>query len=519
MDVCGNPQVVRLVGCDGNREDAIAEIIKATRETMAIADAIFDRVQNRLDSCTARVQSICSRANEAAAKINAIQTTEKSICFVSPARFPHEVNDTEEALFVSQVAKLPQSVSVETANDDVSSIRVPCEDIKTIIKNKSRCCHISKNKSNSFKKLVPETRNGVPVDVASVADLLIYNSSVSAYGTSQSVDPLDNSGMRIKVSTKKDLENELDIMTAEDSVITSNTIPMDEADDPLVYKPEIGALADFDFPDVLPHLPGIATDVSFIIPVGGMSNNVFNQRNQSDPNSSGTNISQTISTSPSMSITGSERTTESSVDLRFNGKQSAKQETNGRSKPTAPIFEPRSPGAAPPPPPPCPPPMANGSKLSNGARSAPTAPPPPPPGPPPTGAPPPPPPPPPPAPLPSLPKLPTSGDARSNLLEAIRAAGGTKGAKLKKVESHVHQREEPLASTTKSAPAGGDLMSSLQKALELRRRGISGRKTEQDERKARQPASNALSRISELIPPPPAKGSDSEGSATDDDWK
>ncbi|TMS34313.1 hypothetical protein L596_001938 [Steinernema carpocapsae] len=524
MEVRSDPQVVRLVGCDGNREEAITEIVKSTRETMAIADRIFDRVKSRLDACQNRIQNISKRADAAAVKINSIQSIEKSICFLSSARFPNELRESETSLFVPQVSSLSKAVTVESKKNDQNKVRVSDIDVKSVIVSKSRCCHISKNKSATFKKLVTGNANGVPENINSIADLLIYNSSVSAYGTSKSVDPLDNSGMRIKVSTRKEFENELENLTAEDSVLNSNTIPIDEADDPLMYKPEIGALADFDFPDVLPHLPGIATDVSFAFPIGGTSTTALQQL----PNSSGSTISQLVLTSPSMSIAGSEKTNESSsLDLRINGNGNSK--VNGFESPlfpTSPELTFREPDEIPPPPPPPPPPVVP-------EPSSASAPPPPPPPPPPVAAvptngtgppgPPAPPPPPPPPSLQATPKMPAPAtNARSNLLEAIRAAGGAKGAKLKKVEPNTKAPSAKATSAAGSLPAagGGDLMSSLQKALELRRRGISGRKAEQEDRKAKKPASsNALARLSELIPPPPAKGSDTDGSMTDEDWK
>lgn len=73
------------------------------------------------------------------------------------------------------------------------------------------------------------------------------------------------------------------------------------------------------------------------------------------------------------------------------------------------------------------------------------------------------------------PLMPTTLGDRSDLMAAIRATGGMKGAKLKKVEA-AEERRKTEAEEKEEEPE--DLMSSLAKALEKRRRG--GRKIGQE---------------------------------------
>ncbi|VDN31994.1 unnamed protein product [Gongylonema pulchrum] len=143
--------------------------------------------------------------------------------------------------------------------------------------------------------------------------------------------------------------------------------------------------------------------------------------------------------------------------------------------------------------------------------------------------PPPPPPPPPPSSI-TAPKIAvTSGDDRANLMEAIRRAGGTKGAKLRSVKKRQARakcfqklcmmclQEEELAEDVSALPkrnttvAEGDLMSSLAKALEQRRKGIAGRIAENKERaKPNSFSEGAFAKMSARIPPPPPRKEDSD---------
>ncbi|PIO70770.1 hypothetical protein TELCIR_07365 [Teladorsagia circumcincta] len=82
---------------------------------------------------------------------------------------------------------------------------------------------------------------------------------------------------------------------------------------------------------------------------------------------------------------------------------------------------------------------------------------------------------------PSAPFLP-----RSDLMAAIRAAGGAGKARLKKVSSsrRAVKESESLSSSAlaenKSSSGGNDLMASLAKALEARRKAIAGMSNPRD---------------------------------------
>ncbi|KAJ8682477.1 hypothetical protein QAD02_018269 [Eretmocerus hayati] len=101
----------------------------------------------------------------------------------------------------------------------------------------------------------------------------------------------------------------------------------------------------------------------------------------------------------------------------------------------------------------------------------------------------------------------SAGDDRSNLMAAIRNAGGLGKAKLRQTI-----KEDKPKERYSSASVGGDLMADLHATLSLRRKGIAGS------------AVGTLQRLSSMIPPPPKPSDASDrNSATsesqdDDGW-
>ncbi|KAI5651706.1 WAHD domain of WASH complex domain-containing protein [Phthorimaea operculella] len=94
---------------------------------------------------------------------------------------------------------------------------------------------------------------------------------------------------------------------------------------------------------------------------------------------------------------------------------------------------------------------------------------------------------------------PAAGDAHSNLMAAIRQAGGAGRAKLRPAAA-----DSPADKPPKS---GGDLMADLHAKLSMRRRGISG---------AERSGGSVLHTLASVIPEPEA--SSEQQSSSDDDW-
>ncbi|XP_050295766.1 WASH complex subunit 1 [Anthonomus grandis grandis] len=106
-------------------------------------------------------------------------------------------------------------------------------------------------------------------------------------------------------------------------------------------------------------------------------------------------------------------------------------------------------------------------------------------------------------------KVAVTVDPRASLMDAIRKAGGSKNAKLKKIN------EEPAIAGSKTAAPSGDLMADLHNKLMMRRKGISGVKSE-DNQVGMSTANSAFARLSSIIPPP-VKSNEEESAVSEDD--
>ena len=125
----------------------------------------------------------------------------------------------------------------------------------------------------------------------------------------------------------------------------------------------------------------------------------------------------------------------------------------------------------------------------------------------------------------------SSGDGgRSSLMDAIRKAGGTKGAGLKsakdKHDEKKKKKKEEKQSSGGASKGGGDLMGDLFAKLTMRRKGISGSGKTGDaggEKSEGAGVGGAMDKISSMIPAPPkpaeAESSSPTGGDDDDDWE
>lgn len=98
--------------------------------------------------------------------------------------------------------------------------------------------------------------------------------------------------------------------------------------------------------------------------------------------------------------------------------------------------------------------------------------------------------------------LPDATQARSNLMAAIRGAGG-------KLRSRAAADRVPEPKKKEKAEPVGDLMSDLRNRLSMRRKGISGAKNQVE-------SDSLMGKISSMIPPPPMDTATEEQS--DEDW-
>ncbi|XP_046636901.1 WASH complex subunit 1-like isoform X3 [Daphnia pulicaria] len=321
-------------------------------------------------------------------------------------------------------------------------------------------------------------RRQTPAPPSSVSELLIFNTEDLAFQRQSNSDKSSKSTLR----RKHDSEISTDTSIGEAPWSISSQRDQLERSNPLnfSYMPGLGDVPELDLPLALPDLPGVADDLAYNEDVGpGIAPSL-------------------IAALPDLS-----QLTENIKTVK-----------HFPVPPPPPPFIPAPVISTPPPPPP---PLA-------------TIPlPPPPPPPPAVNLPLPPPPPPPPVPtLPAVkasPSIPAPGTKpsaapldRSNLMAAIREAGGLNklksSARVKHTQAVKEQQQsgssKSSASTSHQAPAG-DLMADLFNKLSMRRKGISGQNQE---------VAGPMERISAMIPPPPhPAGANVSSSDEVEDWK
>eukprot|EP00794_Sanderia_malayensis_P020088 gene20088-22058_t len=438
-----------------------------------ISEDIFGRISARAQEYREKISAINKRTELAQAKIDKLKGSKKAIQVFSCAKYPASdelqpytsIFSGENSLRDRNASHRHVKSRHRVVDGRVTQERLPHHHINTKSKDKDNT-----DMGDGLGKL--------PKNLESVSSLLLFNTAENPYKKYVMLDPL--SGAITKVKTA--VEEEDSSLGAAPSTITNREQIERGIADNYLYMPGLGEVPEIDVPAYLPDLPGVADDLSYSADLGP-------------------------SIAPSL-IPGLTIPDLPSVDT-------SAPEVAASSGSAMPPPPPPPAGGAPPPPPP---PPAGG----------PPAPPPPPSG----GAPPPPPPPPvsampPPPPPPEAPNAAEAGsngakpenvpeeagsDGRSDLMAAIRNAGGKGKAKLKDAKSRKIERKKEKEKTT-SASGGGDLMSDLFSKLSMRRKGISGQKTESAS--ASSGDVSAMDRIAAMIPPPKPRAE----TADSGDWE
>ncbi|XP_035677447.1 LOW QUALITY PROTEIN: WASH complex subunit 1-like [Branchiostoma floridae] len=481
----GRSQVynIPVVQPDLRREETIRQIVDALDYLDKVANDVFDRISSRVADNRTRLQAVNTRISTAQAKINAIQGSRKATKVFSSAKYPAS-DELQEytSLFTGQAKLLePRRTSYHLQT------KHPAVDDR-VLKEKLQYYNVHLNIKKQ-DKTVDATKEGLgrlPRNISSVSSLLLFNTAENPYKKYVTLDPLG-----VVTKTRKDIEEEEEGLADAPSTITNREQLERIQAENYFYIPNMGEVPEIDVPNLLPDLPGVADDLAYSADLGpGIA----------------PSVPSVIPDLPSIVPD----------EITPSGPAGAPP---GPPPPTdaAPPPPPPPPAGAPPPLPP--PPPGQGDPL-------PPPPPPPPPAPDDAGGPPAPPPPagaPPPPPK-EAPAAVTS-DARSDLMAAIRSAGGSGKVKLKSAKEQKTMRKKQK-DESKAAPvsSGGDLMSDLASKLSMRRKGISGTKQaggDEDKRGgAAAPPSgggSAMDRISAMIPAPPSGGDDTGGN-DDDDW-
>lgn len=477
---------------DLRREETIHQISDALEYLDKVANDVFARIGKKVAENKASLAKINDRVNLAAARVDKLKGSNKATKVFSSAKYPSV--DTLE-LFRTDFTHTNGLREITHPHYKVQEKHAQVDE--RVLRDKLQFYNVHLNTRQRKDHHQAEGLGGLPSDVPSVSSLLLFNTTENPYKKYVMLDPLG-----VVTKTRSAIEEEEASMAEAPSTITHNQEMLNPMADDLTYRPVMADLPDIAVPGNLPNLPGVAEDVAYSADDGPSI----------APSVMGSNL-QDLDL-PSVSA---------AHDAIPPGPTDMTVVTSDPAAPPPPPPEP-APGGPPPPPPPPPP----------------GPPPPPPPGsapppPPPPGAPPPPPPPgpppPPPGDVPAEVAKPAPG--RQSLLDSIINAGGAAGAglksakdrKLTKKKKKQDEKDSGAAGASSGGGGGGDLMSDLFSKLTMRRKGISGTKSEEKSSGgggggggANTGGGSAMDKISSMIPAP-SGGDGDGGDGSDDDWE
>eukprot|EP00048_Salpingoeca_helianthica_P023862 m.27787 g.27787 ORF g.27787 m.27787 type:complete len:487 (-) comp9040_c0_seq1:105-1565(-) len=473
---------VPVVPSDLRHQESILQLIDALEQLEAVATSVFTRIENRVGQNRGRLNSLTTRVNTAHGAVQKLVGTRNATTVFSSWKYPaSDYVAKRTPLYYGAVA--PPSalhanvVEEKLARPDDTQLTEKGQFFNIELRaRRRRDLEITEDEENC------EGLGGLPKQLPSVSSLLLFNTNDNPYKKYVTADPLLGAVARTRDAVE---EEQKKLAAAPQSILAGENYQHYEGE-AFRYVPAMGSLPQIEAPAVLPDLPGVA-DLLFT-----------------------TDLS---SSAIAPSLPGLAGVTLPDLALPTAGPPPPP----GAAPPPPPSGPPPPPSSGAPPPPPPPnlsgPPPPPPPPLPSGA-----PPPPPPPGPPPPMSGPPPPPPPPlagtQAPL-DLPDVggdaaPSGGDGgRNALLESIRSSSlkRLRPANERKVERKKEKEKEVVA------PAG-DFMSALSARIMMRRKGISGKDTQEreadDDDMPKMPKPGKKSKAA-------AQHSDSDGDASD--WK
>ncbi|EYB84495.1 hypothetical protein Y032_0315g2269 [Ancylostoma ceylanicum] len=412
--------MVILPPADLDQEEAVFRVVTHLRTFHETADCLFNRIASRIDELNDSYQGLQSRLEVVNRKVNVLKNMNTTGILTCLSRFPSAEYTPARDLLI------PVDKHVEKRVFKPKSRPSGAVDMRRELEDRKQFFLPSQLNQQSSSSEGSSKEAGTPRKVAAFADMFFSETDELTFGQKSTKRKI--SAIREKAKNESTV-NGTEIDAA--AIHTEQTRLVD----PLDYVPESGPIEDLDLPNILPDLPGIAEDLTVlddIVP------SIFPDISLPVDEPSAVSVSHPPTETKVLKVDENNATNEKTIEIP----DVPPPQTQPSSSPEIPIPPPAPP--APPPPPPPPPALL----LSPVPDSAP------------------------------IPSLPQPND-RADLMAAIRAAGGAGKAKLKSVKSSRRsvKESESLSSSAlsdKNSSPGNSLMVSLAKALEARRKAISG---------------------------------------------
>lgn len=455
---------VPVVLPDLRREESLIQVTEALEYLEAVANDIFNRISNRVGVERDKLAAINTRICVAQAKVDKLRSaTSKATTVFSPPKYPAPKQLEPYRSMFAEVDRRMKNVRyskrpIESRIVEVSSEVISAKQNFEVFKQDVNAALMNVKLRHLKQKAVSEESEGLgglPEYLPSVTSLLLFNTSDNPYKKYVYTDPLSG---HVKTTTRdKIMEEQQTLDEAPTSILTGEELGRYQGASDVTYRPKLDALPELEVPNVL-NLPNIADDWLYNADLG-----------------------RPIAPSLANTLDLPEIVPSAESDLSL--------------PPSTDINLPPISGDVPLPHPPPPPPPPTGPNVE----------------------------------LPSLdleagvgveeeePSMSVEDNPRADLMNAIRKAGGTKNAGLKKATERRMEKKKIKEEEDTVAVGGGDLMSDLRSALFRRRKGISGKQgNDASEAEGHDVGGGSMmNKVSAMIPSPEQLDDDDSGSGSD----
>ncbi|XP_037282035.2 WASH complex subunit washout [Rhipicephalus microplus] len=452
------PYEARLIPSDLRHDECILQVADSLDHLGKVANTILDGLQERLNEYKDRLQSIQNRAELAKAKISAIRGSSKATKVFSSYKYP--ASDTELA---QELQSFLPAVPFQPSHLRIRSQHVAPDE--RLLKEKLQFFNVRPPAKSNLTASKPAWQNEeglgrLPESTESIGSLLLFNTGDNPYTRYVQHDPL---GEAKRTTARAEEAPAGPGLLGAAPASMSGTGQRGAPQEGFLYSPGMGQVPQMDAPAALPHLPGIADDLSYSEDLGPSIAPSWLPELPEVPADSFEDVPPSLPEVGSGGLPPLDGSAEPVVDcppfLEPDEVPELQPEETVPHEGDASALE-------------------SSTRSSNAETRAEL----------------------------SLPVT-EDGSARASLLESIRQAGGKAG--LKSARRPQQQRKQVV-------PPGGDLMSDLKSKLQLRRRGISGETDHTSKPSAPAEVTSPLDRVLEMIPPP--KVESEEASTTDTEW-
>ncbi|XP_053567527.1 WASH complex subunit 1-like [Bombina bombina] len=251
---------VPLIQPDLRREEAIHQITDTLQHLQSVANDIFDRVLQRVETNRAQLQGINNRLTLAQAKIERIKGSKKAIKVFSSAKYPapEKLHD-----YCSIFAGAQNLWSEKKTRHKIQSKHRTLDE--QALFEKLKYFPVCVNSKGHDEGCAEEGLGSLPRNINSVSSLLLFNTTENLYRKYVFLDPLAGVVTRTNAAFEGDEEEKP--FDAPLSITKREQLERQTAEN-YFYVPDLGQVPEIDVPYSLPDLPGVADDLMYSADLG-----------------------------------------------------------------------------------------------------------------------------------------------------------------------------------------------------------------------------------------------------------